>query len=169
MCPEPLPVIPTFRNFLCHTEDQVVILVLVPPDGIFPPPDTYTTLCSHKLRAAWHWNKCKYACHLWFSSICDVLHSGSWKWNYVTSLHRQGSERQNVTLSRLQYKRKNQMETKLKPLLNPKPPLRSHFTIYRWYILQVSCHVLGLIICAAPLAPWQGTFIYVVLIIPNKF
>lgn len=39
-----------------------------------------------------------------------------------------------MTLSRLQYKRKNQMETKLKPLPNPKPLQCSHFTIYRWVI-----------------------------------
>lgn len=38
------------------------------------------------------------------------------------------------------------METKLKPLLNPKPPLYSHFTIYRWNIMQLSSHILGLII-----------------------
>lgn len=67
---------------------------------------------------------------------------------------------------------RSQMETKLTPLLNPKPPRCSHFTIYRWCFMQVSCHVLGLIICTAPLPCWQGskgTFMYVVLIIPNRF
>lgn len=60
------------------------------------------------------------------------------------------------------------METTLKALLNPKPPLCSHFTIYRSYIMQVSYHILGLVICTAPLTLWQGTFIYVVLIL-NRF
>lgn len=67
---------------------------------------------------------------------------------------------------------RSQMETKLTPLLNPKPPWCSHFTIYRWCFMQLSCHVLGLIICTAPLPCWQGsqgTFMYVVLIIPNGF